>query len=225
LIIRPLRWFSFCVLAAVLTQSAWPQAPADASANQADRIAALIDQAEKEFQAGQTNYQTGHLVAARLNFDNAFNLLLESPYDIHSDERLQREFDRIVNGASGLELAALEQGDGFTQQKSEPAPIDQATDEANEVTFPVDPNVKAQAEAEIRSTHSDLPLMLTDPVVSFLNYFSKNGKGTLERGLIRSGRYEPMIRRVLKEEGVPQDLIYLAQAESGFHRPMQADAG
>ena len=26
-----------------------------------------------------------------------------------------------------------------------------------------------------------------------------------------------MIRRVLKEEGVPQDLMYLAQAESGFH--------
>ena len=26
-----------------------------------------------------------------------------------------------------------------------------------------------------------------------------------------------MIRKTFKEEGVPQDLIYLAQAESGFH--------
>jgi membrane-bound lytic murein transglycosylase D len=221
----PLRWLSFCLLAAALTPRAWTQLPLDASRAQPDPIAALIDQAEKEFQAGQANYQTGHLVAARLNFDNAFNLLLESPYKIHADERLQREFDRIVNGASTLELAALEQGDGFTQQKSEPAPIDQANDEANEITFPVDPNVKAQAEVEIRSTHSDLPLMLTDPVVSFLNYFSKNGKGVLERGLIRSGRYEPMIRRVLKEEGVPQDLIYLAQAESGFHELALSRAG
>jgi len=221
----PLRWLSFCLLAAALAPRAWTQLPGDASGAQPDPIAALIDQAEKEFQAGQANYQTGHLVAARLNFDNAFNLLLEGPYEIHADERLQREFDRIVNGASTLELAALEQGDGFTQQKSEPAPIDQANDEANEVTFPVDPNVKAQAEVEIRSTHSDLPLMLTDPVVSFLNYFSKNGKGVLERGLIRSGRYEPMIRRVLKEEGVPQDLIYLAQAESGFHELALSRAG
>ena len=174
-----------------------------------------------EFKAGQDNYQSGHLVAARLNFDRAFNLLLESPFEIHSDERLQREFDRIVEGASSLEMAALEQGDGFAAQKSEPAPID----EANEVTFPVDPNVKAQAEAEIKATRSDLPLMLTDPVVSFLNYFSKNGKGTLERGLIRAGRYEPMIRRVLREEGVPQDLIYLAQAESGFHELALSRAG
>jgi len=225
LISSPLRWLSFCLLAAALTPRAWTQLPVDASGARPDPIAALIDQAEKEFQVGQANYQTGHLVAARLNFDNAFNLLLESPYEIHADERLQREFDRIVNGASSLELAALEQGDGFTQQKSEPAPIDQANDEANEVTFPVDPNVKAQAEVEIRSTHSDLPLMLTDPVVSFLNYFSKNGKGVLERGLIRSGRYEPMIRRVLKEEGVPQDLIYLAQAESGFHELALSRAG
>jgi len=214
-------WLSFCVLATALAPGAWAQLSAVESSAQPDPIAALIDQAEKEYQAGQTNYQTGHLVAARLNFDNAFNLLLESPYDIHADARLQREFDRVVNGASSLELAALEQGDGFTQQKSEPAPID----EANEVTFPVDPNVKAQAEAEILSTHSDLPLMLTDPVVSFLNYFSKNGKGTLERGLIRAGRYEPMIRRVLKEEGVPQDLIYLAQAESGFHELALSRAG
>src|SRR5439155_9671909 len=32
-----------------------------------------------------------------------------------------------------------------------------------------------------------------------------------------AGRYRDMIQRVLREEGVPQDLIYLAQAESGFH--------
>src|SRR5205823_2774959 len=41
----------------------------------------------------------------------------------------------------------------------------------------------------------------------------------------RSGRYEDMIRRTLKEEGVPQDLIYLAQAESGFHPLAVSRAG
>ena len=233
MITNPLRWF-LCPLALAMTIPGHSQTPSPApsqtpvttsSFTQPDDgtspIAVLVAQAEKEYLDGQVNYQSGHLAAARLNFDTAFNLLLESPYDLHSDERLQREFDRIVEGASSLELAALEQGDGFSEKKAEPAPID----EANGVTFPVDPNVKAQAEAEIRSTHSDLPLMLTDPVVSFLNYFSKNGKGTLERGLVRSGRYEPMIRRVLKEEGVPQDLIYLAQAESGFHELALSRAG
>ena len=105
------------------------------------------------------------------------------------------EFDRIVDGINGLELLALQQGDGFTEQKSEPAPID----EANEVTPPVDPNVKAKAEAEIKSTHSDLPLMMTDQVAGYINYFSNRGRGTLEHALARSGQYEQMIHRILKE--------------------------
>ena len=77
--------------------------------------------------------------------------------------------------------------------------------------------MKARAEAEIKSTHSDLPLMMTDQVAGYINYFSGRGRGTLEHALVRSGRYQDMIRRTFKHEGVPQDLIYLAQAESGFH--------
>ena len=47
----------------------------------------------------------------------------------------------------------------------------------------------------------------------------------MERALARSGRYDDMIRRTLSEEGVPQDLIYLAQAESGFHPLAVSRAG
>ena len=47
-----------------------------------DAAADLIAQVEKEYQAGQANYQAGHLDAAKDNFDRAFNLLLESPLDV-----------------------------------------------------------------------------------------------------------------------------------------------
>jgi len=109
-------------------------------------------------------------------------------------------------------MSALKQGDGFTEQKMEPAPID----EANAVTFPVDPAVKAKAEAELKETRSDLPLVINDYVASYINFFSSRGRGTLVQALERSGRYRSMILRILKEEGVPQDLIYLAQAEVGI---------
>ena len=122
---------------------------------------------------------------------------------------------------NNLEMVALKEGDGFSEQKSEPAPID----EANDVTFPVDPSVKAKAEAELLKTHSDLPLVMNDRVASFISFFSSRGRGTLEHALTRSGRYREMISRVLKEEGVPQDLIYLAQAESGFHPLALSRAG
>ena len=104
--------------------------------------------------------------------------------DVPSDDRLQQEFDHLLDGVNGLELQALKEGDGFAEQKSEPAPID----EANEATFPVDPNIKAKAEAEVKATHSDLPLMMTDQVAGYINYFSSTrGRATLEHALERGG--------------------------------------
>jgi membrane-bound lytic murein transglycosylase D len=204
--------------------AAEPQSkPPVPQALQVDPIGDLIARVEKEYQSGQDNYRDGHLEAAKQNFDSAFNLLLGSGFDLrsNSDDRLQRELDRILDGINALEFAALQQGDGFSEQKSEPAPID----EANEITTTVDQNVKAKAEAELKSTPSDLPLVMTDQVAGYINYFSGRGHSILERALARSGRYEDMIHSTLREAGVPQDLIYLAEAESGFHPLAVSHAG
>jgi membrane-bound lytic murein transglycosylase D len=186
-----------------------------------DPVDALIARAEKEYDAGQANYQAGHLDKAKINFDNAFNVLLSYPNGVRADERLEDEFDKIVEAVHLLELQALKQGDGFTAQNAEPAPID----EANEVTFPVDPNILAKAQVEVRNTKSDLPLVMNDFVASYINFYSTRGRGYMERALTRAGRYEPMIRRIFQEEGVPQDLIYLAEAESGFYPMALSRAG
>ncbi len=180
---------------------------------QPDPVDDLLAKVERSYQSGMANYNTGHLEAAKQDFDRAFNTLLGSSLDVANNDRLQTELDKLVEGVHNLELSALKEGDGFTEQRSEPAPID----EANEVTFPVDPNVLAQAQEELKTTQSDLPLVLNDAVASYITYFSKGGRHFLEHGWIRSGAYRDMISRVLKEKGVPQDLIYLAQAESGFH--------
>ncbi len=179
-----------------------------------DPVSELIAAAEKKRQSGEENYRAGNLDAAKQDYDAAFNQLMQSGFDIHADERLQQELDRVLEGVNGVKLATLPQGDGTeAEQKSEPAPID----EANELNPTADANVKAKAEAELKITHSDLPLVMTDQVAGFINHFSGRGRGTLQQGLARSGRYEDMIRRVLREQGVPEELIYLAQAESGFH--------
>jgi membrane-bound lytic murein transglycosylase D len=207
-------------------QSSAPQAipqksTATAFTTRFDPAESLIASVEKEYQAGRAEYNAGHLESAKRRFDHAFDMLVSSSLDVRQDDRLQQEFDKIVEGIHTLEVMALKQGDGFTERNAEPAPID----EANEITFPVDPNIKAQAEEEVRNTHSDLPLTLNDAVASYIGYFSGRGRGTLERALMRSGRYKDMIQRVLKEEGVPQDLIYLAQAESGFQPLALSNAG
>src|SRR6185437_7651939 len=50
----------------------------------------------------------------------------------------------------------------------------------------------------------------------YINYFSNRGHRTLVAATERSGKYRAMVSRILDEEGVPQELLHLAQAESGF---------
>src|SRR5579862_6613063 len=190
-------------------------APAPA-AQAPDPIADLIAKVEKEYQAGLDNYHAGKAEDAKQNFDNALNALLGSNFDVRSDERLQKEFDHVVQGVNQLYpggTAAESDGQQEAQQKSEPAPID----ETNGLTPAADAGTKAKAEAEVKNTHSDLPLMMTDQVAGYIAYFSGHGRGVFERAYARSGRYHDMIVSTFKQEGLPQDLIYLAQAESGFH--------
>lgn len=187
-----------------------PAAVSAAPSGPADPVGDLIAKVEQEYQEGVAKYQAGQTDAAKENFDNAFNALLESDLDIRSDDRLEKEFERITDGVNHLNFTDL--AADSEAQKSEPAPID----ETNGITPSADPNIKAKAQAEIKSTHSDLPLMMTDQVAGYISYFSNHGRGVFERAYARSGRYHDMMVRILREEGVPQDLIYLAQAESGF---------
>jgi membrane-bound lytic murein transglycosylase D len=186
-----------------------------------DPVADLLKEVDKEYQAGQVNFQAGKLTAAKTNFDRALDMLARSGMDLKSDPRLQQESDLIQKAEKSFEQQDAQQAQASDEVPSEPAPID----EANDLTPPADANTKAKAEAEIKNTHSDLPLMMTDQVAGYIDYFSGRGRENFENALIRSGRYRDMIQKTLKEEGVPQDLIYLAQAESGFHPLALSRAG
>jgi membrane-bound lytic murein transglycosylase D len=179
----------------------------------------LIRNVEAAYARGDADYRKGKLVEAKAEFDRAVDLMLSSGFDIKSDPQLSDEFDRIVDQVNGLEMDALKEGNGFVP-KVEPTPADVASD----VTFAPDPNLVAKAQADLATTRSDLPLMVNEYVASFINFFAYTQKGhnTLLHSFQRSGRYRAMIQRVMGEEGVPQDLIYLAVAESGF-QPQAVD--
>lgn len=183
-------------------------------------VSQIIQGVETAYQNGLGNYRDGHIAAAKSNFDFAVDQMLTCGIDIKSNPDLSAEFDRIVDAVNTLEMDALKQGNGLA-----PAPEPTPVGVANDVTFPVDPNIRAEAEEQVKTTQSDLPLVMNDYVASYINFFSKSkaGHGTIVSSLDRAGRYKTMIQRTLKEEGVPQDLIYQAVAESGF-RPQAVNS-
>ena len=208
--------------AAAQQQAAPPPASPLLTASQR-QVRVLIQQVEAAYAKGEANYRRGNLPEAKAEFDRAVDLMLSSSIDIRKDAQLQEEFDRIVDAVNSLEMEALKEGNGFAP-KVEPTPADEASD----VTFVVDPNIVAKAKNELATTKSDLPLVVNDYVAGYINFFanSQRGHNTLLHSFQRAGRYKAMIQRVMAEEGVPQDLIYLAVAESGFQpRALNAHSG
>ncbi|HEU5352510.1 MAG TPA: transglycosylase SLT domain-containing protein [Terracidiphilus sp.] len=189
-------------------------APAPPPVNpQQKQVDDLIAKVEAAYAAGNADYRKGRLPQAKVQFDHAVDIMLTSGLDIKGNPQLLDEFNRVIDQVNSLEMEALQQGNGFAP-KVEPSPADVA----NDITFKVDPNFVARAKSDLATTHSDLPLVMNDYVAAFINFFANTQRGhnTLLHAFQRSGRYRAMIRRVLAEEGVPQDLIYLAVAESGF---------
>ncbi|HET6142731.1 MAG TPA: LysM peptidoglycan-binding domain-containing protein [Candidatus Acidoferrales bacterium] len=183
-------------------------------------------ESQAAFDAGEQDFKAGHLGKARAEFDDALDHLLASGFDLDSDARLSGLYHHIIDTVSLDELEAFRAGDGFSEQKSTPAPIDEIADQPIPQPEVFDPNLRGRAEGEVGAIDHDLPLTVNDPVLAYLNYFkTPRGSAIVETGLRRAGRYREMVRRVLKEEGIPQDLIYLAQAESAFLPQAVSKAG
>ena len=174
---------------------------------------ALIFKAEARFDAGKKLYQQGDIPGARREFDAAMELLLTAPENLADRSRLERQVDQMAETIYRYDLEGLGSGAAHEEVVYDKPPLDDII----QMTFPTDPQLRPKVKEELAATVSQLPLEENDAVLSYIHYFSTDrGHKTLIGGLRRAGRYKPLIQRILDEEGVPQELIFLAQAESGF---------
>ena len=173
----------------------------------------LVERAEQAYQRGKAAYQADDMDAARSEFDAATDLMLEAAsQDPSKREEYEKRLDDMVDSIHRFDLAGMGASVDVEEAQFEKAPLEDIL----QMTFPVDPRLKDKVREQVAATVSQLPLMVTDPVLGYIHYFSDRGHKTLVNAMQRSGLYRPMIQRVLAEEGVPQELIHLAQAESGF---------
>ncbi len=196
-------------------QSAMAQTPLTPAQQQhAQQVQDLLSRAQAGYASGVNNFNNNRLDAARSDFDNAVDMLLASGMDLKNDPQLSDAFEHLLDSINSLELVALKQGNGFSP-KVEETPIEAAD---AEVTFKPDPTLINRITNELKTTKSDLPLTVNDYVAGFISYYTNSPRGHayLVHSLERAGKYQTMIAKDLNDAGLPQDLIYLAVAESGF---------
>lgn len=77
---------------------------------------------------------------------------------------------------------------------------------------------------KLKNTSFDYPVVVNPMVEEWVEYFTGRGRVHFERYLERSEHFIPYILPILKEKGLPSDLVYLAMIESGFHNHAKSHA-
>jgi len=63
----------------------------------------------------------------------------------------------------------------------------------------------------------DIPVVLNESVDRHIRCLTGPKRDTFATWLVRARKYEPTIRDILRKNGLPEDLVYLAMIESGFN--------
>lgn len=149
----------------------------------------------------------------------------ESAAEAAADETVQEAADAPgvePEGGPQEELAQEEEEMAPEEAPAVPSPLDELAEVAPEVA-PED--LAERSAAESRLVDVDIPIELNDTVLSWVDFFTTRYREKFLQGLVRSGRYLPMIRDIFRAEGLPLDLAYLVHVESAYRPEALSRAG
>lgn len=132
-----------------------------------------------------------------------------------------------ANPSNNLVIAAgsnpqVNQTQGFNEQKFEASPLDElAKLELTPEEQQIDNNPVAQQQYQyiqyaVSNKSLGFNFQVHPMIQQFVNYYQGRGKTTMETGLYRSGMFMRMARRIFREEGIPENVAWLAQVESAW---------
>ncbi len=171
----------------------------------------LITQSEEEFARGVEAYRNEEIEMALELFDAALSALLRAPAALRAEPAVAEAVQNLIDDIHALEIEAYQE-----RGRREETPRE-ALKNIEAFLSPEDAErQRRKVEEELPQVGSDLPIVVNDQVLALIEAYQGRLKEQYQAGIRRSGRYLTMMRRVFAEEGLPQDLVYLAQVESTF---------
>lgn len=208
------------------------------------RVDQIIERANDHFRKGKLNLEDNKREQARDEFDKAVDAILMSGLDVRSSQRLQTYYLELVERiyreevpltqiapqpvvakapadakTESTEIAQAQpkqQQIGFVQQGFEPSPLDPLS---KLVLTETEKNVTNEQLDTLEQAKNALDFKFTlNPLVQqYINYYQgPRGRGTMESGLRKSGRYLKIAREAFRKAGVPEDIVWLGQVESAW---------
>lgn len=176
-------------------------------------VSEMLEQARQFYVAALAKQELNSTTETINNYESALRIINNLSYypnieqnDAYAElqKSIIEDYKKYVDGLTELPVdasfAALEEWMGKTMPE-------------------IKPNLNGQqlAKKPTSIVSADIPLEINPMVEQWVEYFTGRGRKYMELWLSRSGKYLPMMSRILKEEGVPQQLVYLSMVESGLN--------
>lgn len=191
------------------TQQDTVSAGDDIVVNSDSLIAFRLEQARQHYLSAMSADAAGDTLRATTQFELAIQILNDLSY--YPDIEGNLDFN-------DLSRTVIEDYEKYIQRTGtidSTGSIFALREKLNQLLESVDTAAVEPPRAVITTT--TIPLVVNNLVERHIEFFRTRGRQHMERWLERSGKYFPLLRRILREEGVPEDLVYLAMIESGLN--------
>ncbi len=169
--------------------------------------------ATEQFQRGKALALAGDADCARLAFRDATETFRKEARPDDPDDALFAAqlwlsisaYDALIDPQPAERPPLEDSRDTLLAAENAPPPTDEQVEKAK----------REVAAGKVPATF-DIPVVVNDAVLKAVAYFQFRTPHAFAGALRRSGRYLPLMRGILREQGLPQDLVYMAMIESAF---------
>ncbi len=169
--------------------------------------------ATEHFYRGKEFALSGDAACARIEFDRSLEYFREhsrpdDPDDLNFAQQLWESvslYRTVTEGPNDQEERPPAEETPDNLIAIAPAPTPEEVEK-----------VKAEVPAVPAAAAFDIPVVVNESVLKAIAFYQFRTPQAFAGAVKRSGRYLPLMRRILAEQGLPQDLVYVAMVESAF---------
>lgn len=152
----------------------------------------------------------GQFEQAQQDLDQAYRILAE----LASEEGAEEEIQKLASAIEQTYLALLP----HLKYLSADSPLSLLLEGLSEEKIEaLPPDATELVRIHQLSQRSDMPIDANAKVVASIHFFQTRGRATYMSWMKRAGRFRELILDILRQEGVPADLFFVAMIESGFN--------
>ena len=176
-----------------------------------------LKEVEYYYGLGVSANQDANWKEAQQDFEKALEILSNIDVDEETSSKYADKFNQLLHETSADYKVTLLYLGALSDDASVSAFVERFKDIHNFKKLKEEYQVPPLLQVAETTVIYDMPVVWNERVENAITYLQTIARKPFERYLSRSGKYIPLMEKIIKEKGLPHDLVYLPLIESGFN--------